>query len=118
MAETQIYELRALNDATPWFDTSSGDEGFQFQGVISGTLAVVLESANDPTYASKSDSVLVETYIASFNKIADPPLPRFIRFRVTSFTSGSVKVGLGVARGSRGVASIRPESKAPTQETA
>jgi hypothetical protein len=114
-----IHTLDGAGQATDWFDIGSL-AGIQFQGSLTGAMTVVLETSNDTTYQAKAEPVVAETYTASFDKAGDPPLPMFIRFRVTAFAPGaSCKISFGPAVNTRGeIGAVSPESYPPAQVTA
>lgn len=96
---SQITTLNALNAATPWYDLLlvEGDIGAHL--VITGTLTVSLQVSNDANQsATKSDEYSVETYTSSVAKQYERPLPRFVRWKVTSYTSGSAVVSVWPAK--------------------
>lgn len=97
-----IETLDANGEATDWLDLLPVAGDFKFHLVFSGgaDLTVAVQESNQANgSATKDDENIIETFTASATKQYSQPLPRFVRFKVTAYTAGSVVVS--VAPGQR-----------------
>lgn len=80
--------------STDWMDLRPYASGFQFQGAITGTLTVVIETSNDPS-TTKAGTATADTFTSTFDKVTGGPNPKFARLRATS-GSGSCIASFGM----------------------